>query len=401
MCRGLINPYRKKRPTWSADIIRGFQGSEVKTFHNCLPDYRPTPLKALSGLAQQLSIGSLYVKDEAPRFGLKAFKVLGASYAIYRFLKQQWGGNRGRPFDIKDFLDDGALQRLKGFFTFCTATDGNHGRAVAWTARQFGQKAVIYMPAGPALARVKNIESEGARVRIVDGEYDEAVRRAAQDSEANNWVVISDTAYPGYTEIPRHIMAGYITMFGEMETELHRKRDPGVDMVFLQGGVGSFAAAAVWYYVNRYGRDRPRLICVEPTQAACLFESAASKDGRLTRATGNFQTIMAGLNCGTPSIVAWPILREGIDAFIIISDDYAREGMRRYYHPPGNDHQVISGEAGAAGLGGLLALLKEPALDEIRRSLGIDVGTRILIFNTEGDTDPDNFQKIVEERPDR
>jgi diaminopropionate ammonia-lyase len=395
MCEILINPFRQAVPSWEAEIKQGFSGSPAGKFHRLLPEYKPTPLVTLPNLAEKLSIGSIFVKDESFRFGLKAFKVLGASYAIYRFLKQQWGGSRGKPLDIKDFLNDSEYRRLRGFFTFCTATDGNHGRAVAWTARKFSQRAVIYMPAGTVPARVKNIEAEGARVIIIDGDYDAAVKQAANDAAKHHWIVISDTAYEGYLEIPKFIMAGYITMFQEMEKSLHKANEAGIDLVILQGGVGSFAAAAVWYYVNRYDARRPKIICVEPAEAACLFASVKSPGGKLSLASGNFKTMMAGLNCGTPSLLAWPILRTGVDAFLTISDDFAAKAMRLLYHPIGDDPRITSGESGAAGMGALVALLRNQKLAQARGILGINSKSRILIFNTEGDTDPENFKRVV------
>ncbi len=395
MCQYVFNKYRLERPQWGSEIVGCFHAGDVIEFHKSLPGYSPTPLIALPALAESLGVGEIYVKDESHRFGLNAFKVLGASYAIYRFLKQQWGGSRGKPFDINDLQSDRPYRRLAGAFTFCTATDGNHGRAVAWTARRMSQRAVIFVPRGTAKARIENIESEEAKVVVVDGTYDDAVRRAADEADHNGWQIISDTAYNGYMEIPGYVMAGYATMFAEMEDILHHKSDSGVDIVFLQCGVGSFAAAAAWYYISKYGTDRPYLVSVEPTEAACLYESIRSKGGNVARAGGSFETIMAGLNCGTPSLRAWPILKDGLDMFMTISDSYAVDAVRRLYYPNGDDPRIISGESGAAGLGGLLALLLNDKPAGARDRIGIDSQTQILIINTEGATDPVSFEKIV------
>ncbi|MFH1700875.1 MAG: diaminopropionate ammonia-lyase [Candidatus Zixiibacteriota bacterium] len=358
-------------------------------FHRRLPQYNPTPLISLSELSRHLGIGKLYVKDEAHRFGLKAFKSLGASYAIYRFLISENIIAASEKLDLKNIPP--------GKFTFCTATDGNHGRAVAWTAKIMSQKAVIFMPKSAVPARIQNIESENARVIIVDGEYDDAVKASARTAKENGWIVISDTAYENYMQIPSDIMAGYQTMFKEIESqlELRNYNIPGIDLVVLQGGVGSFAASAAWYFCNRYPQKKSKLIIVEPTEAACLMASAKSPDGTLTVFEGSFKTIMAGLNCGTPSITAWPILKQTVDAFIAISDDYAREAMRKYYFPLKGDLQIISGESGASGLAGLLAIMKSPKLKNLKQLLALDNNSRVLIFNTEGDTDPINFNRIV------
>jgi diaminopropionate ammonia-lyase len=397
MCQCVFNKYRFERPQWGSETTGCFHAADVIEFHKSLPGYSPTPLVAVPALAESLGVGEIYIKDESHRFGLNAFKVLGASYAIYRFLKWQWGGSRGKPFDINDLRNDRPYRRLAGAFTFCTATDGNHGRAVAWTARRMSQPAVIFVPRGTAKARIENIESEEAEVVVVDGTYDDAVRRAADGAENNGWQIISDTAYDGYMEIPGYVMAGYTTMFAEMEDILHQELDPGVDIVFLQCGVGSFAAAATWYYISKYGVNRPRLVSVEPTEAACLYESIRSKGGNVARAGGSLETVMAGLNCGTPSLRAWPILRDGLDIFMTISDDYAVDAVRRLYYPKGDDPQIISGESGAAGLGGLLALLRNDRLAGARDRIRIDSRTRILIINTEGATDPVSFEKIISE----
>jgi diaminopropionate ammonia-lyase len=190
-------------------------------------------------------------------------------------------------------------------------------------------------------------------------------------------------------------MAGYTTMFREMESKIHRTRAPEVDIVFMQAGVGSFAAAGTWYYVDRYGADRPKLVCVEPLQAACMLESSRNAEGELTTSQGSFKTIMAGLNCGTPSHLAWPILREGMDLFLAIADDYAIRSMRQYYYPFGDDPHIISGESGAAGLGALIALLTDKNLEDAKERLGMNPESRVLLFNTEGDTDPEHFGRVV------
>ncbi len=394
-CTYSHNRFRQPSPDWPDELTAAFTADDVLTYHHSLTGYHPTPTVRLPALAESLGVQDIIVKDESHRFDLKAFKVLGASYAIYRFLKAVWEEESNERFEIGRIMDAGPTGPWAGRYTFCTATDGNHGRAVAWTAKRLFQKAVIYMPEGTVPARIRNIENEGARVEIIDGTYDEAVRRVAADANTHGWQVISDTAYFGYTIIPKYIMAGYTTMFREMEPEIHPAAEPGVDFVFLQAGVGSFAAAAAWYYVNRYASRRPKLISVEPVEAACMLASISTPDGTMTTSNGSFQTIMAGLNCGTPSIIAWPFIRDSFDMLVAITDEYAIDAMRRYYHPLSGDRRIISGESGAAGLGALLALLHDDRFRDARDALGLGRDSRILLFNTEGDTDPDSFSRIV------
>jgi len=394
-CAYTVNRFHKTSPRWSDDIAGSFSAGDIVSLHRSLPGYRPTPSIQMPRLAKKLGVAGLWVKDESHRFDLNAFKVMGASYAIYRFLKQEWEKESSQPFDIGRIVDAGPGGPWAKRYTFCTATDGNHGRAVAWTSKRLFQKAVIYVPQGTAPARIENIRKENARVEIIDGAYDDAVKKVAEDAEANGWQVISDTAYPGYTTIPKYIMAGYTTMFKEMEQDVHAKDKPAVDIVILQGGVGSFAAAAAWYYVNRYGDGRPKLVVVEPTEAACLKASIETDTGDVTTCEGSFETIMAGLNCGTPSIAAWPFIRDSLDLFVAVTDDFAIEAMRRYYLPAGDDPRIVSGESGAAGLAALLALLRNDNLAGARDAVGLGPSSRILVFNTEGATDPDHFEGVI------
>lgn len=347
--------------------------SDIESFHRSLPGYAPTPLVALPGLASSLGLGELWVKDEAHRFGLNAFKVLGASYAIHCFMATVSGRH--------------------DHFTFATATDGNHGRAVAWAAHRLGQKAVIFVPEGTVSARIEAIRSEGAEAVVVNGTYDDTVRRAAAEAEKNGWQVISDTAYPGYMEIPGWVVEGYTTLFVEAARQLKSATGGTPDVVLMQAGVGGMACAGTLFYF-RSGR-RPTLVSVEPTDADCLLESIASPDGSIREAHGKQRSIMAGLNCGTPSLRAWPVVRAGIDAFLAVDDRFAVEAMRQLYHSAPGDPRIVAGESGAAGLAGLLALCHEPGLAEAREELHLSHTARVLLINTEGDTDPVAFRKIV------
>ncbi len=346
------------------------QKSNAIKFHTSLPEYKPTPLIRLSDLAKKHNVGNIFVKDESLRFGLNAFKVLGALYAIHKSLEK-----------------DPAIK------TFCTATDGNHGKAVAWSAKKFGKGAVVYVPRDTTAKRVEAIEKEGARVVQINGNYDESCKEAENNSKANNWTLIQDTAWDGYLEIPAMIMAGYLTMFSEIENTLYPSPEKNIDIVFLQAGVGSMAASGIYYYLSKYGGQRPKIVIVEPEEADGILLSF--KENKISTSKGNSDTIMAGLNCGTPSIGAWPLLKNGADYSLKVNDGYAKQAMRELYYPVGTDNRVISGESGAAGLAGFLAVMTERGFAPIKEALGIGRGTNILFINTEGDTDRQTFEEIV------
>ncbi len=353
------------------------------SFHQNLRDYAPTSLVELPVLASELGVGALFLKDESSRFGLNAFKGLGASFAVHRYLQEN---------------------PSTGEITFCTATDGNHGRAVAWTAKTLGHHAVIYVPANTVQARIENIRKEGAEVVVVQGHYDAATRAAESAARTNAWVMVQDSAWDGYTTIPTWIMAGYTTHFQELESQplpapLHSADKPSIDLVLVHAGVGSWAAAAVWYYVKKYGVFAPKFICVEPLDADCCLESA--KQGTLSESKGSQNSIMAGLNCGTPSTIAWEVLYDTIDCFLAIPDEYSLAAMRKLYFPQKNtskksDPRIIAGESGAAGLAGLIALQSAPELAPVRERLGISTNTRVLVFSTEGATNPEYFASVME-----
>ncbi|MBN2135532.1 MAG: diaminopropionate ammonia-lyase [Acidobacteria bacterium] len=368
------NPYKK-----TIDLQP--PNCESINFHMSLPGYKATDLKQLNRLSAETHLGSIFCKDEGSRFGLKAFKVLGASFAVYKHLYRKSNGGL-RP---DEFLSERGKE-LASDIVFTTATDGNHGRAVAWTAQQLGRPAFIYMLAGSADARIEAIRSHGAEVIIVDGVYDEAVKRASEDASLHNRLIIQDTAYPGYTDIPIDIEHGYSTMFEELRIQINElKIKP--DIVFLPAGVGTFAAAGVRWM--KYLYPEIKIIVVEPEGADCFLQSILRGQGKAITLTEESGTIMAGLNCGTPSITAWEIIRDSADFFIAVSDDQAREAMRRYA-----DEGVVSGESGSAGLAALLAISEaQPdlfyAINNNRRN------TYVLLFNTEADTDPEMYKKIV------
>jgi len=391
-CKYSFNAMVKDDPDWNGPEFSFLENNDMLDFHRSLTGYTPTPIVPLPGIAKTLGVKEVMVKDESHRFGIKAFKAIGASYAIYRFLKQQWENRFNTPFDETSFKDPEVLKKL-GSFTFCAATDGNHGRAVAWTANKLNQKAVIYMPENTAPSRITNIESENGDVILVPGTFDDCVEKCARDAETNRWQAVSDTAYPGCMEIPKYIMLGYTTIFRELEDALDAPGEPQIDFVFLPAGVGGLAAAGTSYYVRKYRENRPTLICVEPSDCDCFLESVKYGNGEPLPTRGAQESIMAGLNCGIPSPIAWPIIRDGMHLFLAVTDNYAEDAMRAYYK-----ENVTSGESGASGLAGLLALCRDTGLKEAKEKIRLNENSRILLINTEGDTDPVNYKKIVLKR---
>ena len=354
---------------------------EPLAFHRRLPGYRPTPLLDAPDLARQLGIAQLLVKDESNRLELPAFKILGASWAVYRVLEERAGGTL-EPWETIEQLH----QRLAPLrpLSLVTATDGNHGRAVARVAALFGLSARIFVPNGTARARIDAIASEGATVEVVEGTYDEAVERAAGEA-SERCLVISDTSWPGYEEIPQWVMEGYSTIFWEIDDELARRGEPGPALFPIQFGVGSLAAAVV----RHYRAGVPKIVSVEPLRAACAL--ASMEAGEIVSVPGPHDSIMAGLNCGRASLIAWPIVSRGIDAFLAIDDERAREAMRALA-----GIGVVAGETGAAGFAGLLELLTGPQSAQYRAMLALDQETRALVLITEGATDPASYRQIVE-----
>ncbi|UJP66098.1 diaminopropionate ammonia-lyase [Mongoliitalea daihaiensis] len=344
--------------------------SEALTYHQSLPNYYPTPLIELPRLAKQFGVENILIKDEGQRFGLKAFKALGASFAIHKI-----------------------LQENPNIQTFCTATDGNHGRAVAWAAKIAGKESVILVPKDTTSKRIQAIEAEGATVIQINGTYDNACVEAEKLCQKNHWTLVQDTAWEGYEEIPAYIMAGYLTHFKELEDSIHQLPDPSIDYVFLQAGVGSWAASGIYYYLSRYGKRRPKIVLVEPLEANGVW--ASFQAGKRILPECSFETIMAGLNCGLPSLSAWEIIQAGANACLSISDEYAQKAMQLLYHSTGSDPSIVAGESGAAGLAGFLALMEEPAFEVLKNHLQISEESNILFFNTEADTDTDSFDTIV------
>ncbi len=366
------------------------KGRSVIDYHRSFPAYQETPLAELKELAQKLGLAGFYVKDESYRFGLNAFKVLGGSYSIGRWLAQKLEMKENELTYKK--LTDPQTKKQLGDLTFVTATDGNHGRGVAWTARELGQQSVIYMPKGSAAERLDNIRAEGAKASITDMNYDEAVRLANKMGEDKGWIMVQDTAWEGYQEIPRWIMQGYATMAFEAIEQLGQVIPTHV---FLQAGVGSLAGAVSGLLANFYGESKPIITIVEPNKADCIYQTAAAKDGKLHFVTGDMDTIMAGLACGEPNQIGWDVISE-CDEFAVSCPDWvAAKGMRVLGNAVGNDPKVISGESGAVTAGFVAAVMSRPDLKWLKDELKLDENARVLCFSTEGDTDQEHYRKIV------
>ena len=378
-------------PGSDLSILSREEAEKVRAFHRSFPMYAPTPLVSLNDTAGALGLGAVYIKDESWRFGLNAFKVLGGSYAIGSFL----AGKLGIPMEKAGYglLVSPETREKLGDITFVTATDGNHGRGVAWAATQFGQKSVVYMPKGSALERLENIRAAGADASITELNYDGAVRLANAHAREYGWTVIQDTAWEGYEEIPTRIMQGYLTMGLEAYEQLP---EPPTH-IFLQAGVGSLAGAMTGLFSQLYGEKRPVIVIVEPNKADCLFRTARADDGKLHFVTGDMDTIMAGLACGEPCTIAWEILRDYADHFLSCPDYAAAQGMRLLSRPAGNDRSIVSGESGASTFGALSELMTDPALKDIRDAIGLDSNSRVLCFSTEGATDRANYDAVVNE----
>jgi len=359
-------------------------------FHRSFPEYEVTPLAHLSCLAKELNLGDIYVKDESYRFGLNAFKVLGGSYAIGSYIAKKLN------IDISELTYEKIVapetKKALGDITFITATDGNHGRGIAWTANRIDQKCVVYMPKGSAKERLENIRALGADASITDLKYDDAVRKAKEDVDRNGWVFVQDTAWEGYTEIPEWIMQGYTTLAYETYEQLNDVRPTHI---FLQAGVGAMSGAAAGFFADVYGDNANTVTIVEPEKADCIYRTASANDGKLHFAEGDMHTIMAGLACGEPCTIGWEILHDHADFFVRVPEWTAADGMRVLGNPRGDDVKVISGESGAATLGFVADVMRRPELAGLKERLQLNEQSRVLCISTEGDTDRENYLRIV------
>ncbi len=362
------------------------------------PGYRPTPLVSLPGLAAEFGIGQLHYKEERHRFGLNSFKALGGAYAVMRVLAKELA-RRGvmEPVTSKD-LAAGRWREITRDITVASATDGNHGRSVAWGARTFGCRCVIFIHETVSEARRLAIAAYGADVHRVSGGYDDSVRHTFSEAAKNGWFVVQDTGTPDYEDVPRDITSGYAVIAREV---MAQSSEPPTH-VFAPAGVGGLASALLaQFWISAFAPGdsprgsrppgkRPIFIVLEPTRADCVYRSIEA--GARTDVSVTDETVMAGLSCGEVSTLAWPVLREGADAAMAIDDAFALEGMRRFASPVSGDPAIVAGECSGGGLGALLALRDRPYL---RHTLELDASSRVLLIGTEGDTDAGIYKTVV------
>lgn len=388
-----VNHVRKKEKKTSLDFLNINVAKKTQKFHSSFDNYNMTPLVELKSLANTLGVKNIYVKDESYRFGLNAFKVLGGSYAIGNYIAEKLGE------DIDDLpyekMTSDEVKNKLGDITFITATDGNHGRGIAWTANHLKQKSVVYMPKGSSIERLNNIKAEGAEASITDMNYDEAVRFANDLAEKNGWVMVQDTAWEGYEKIPAWIMQGYTTLAYEAYMQLKEMKEDMPTHIFLQAGVGAFAGAVQGFFASVYGEDRPITTIVEPNKADCIYRSAEKNDEKLHFVTGDMDTIMAGLACGEPCKIGYEVLRDYSDNFVSCPDYVTAKGMRTMGNPTGDDKKIVSGESGAVTLGLVAEIMDNKNLKWLKDELKLDENSRILCFSTEGNTDKERYKDIV------
>ena len=364
-------------------ILNDAAFAEARRTISAWPGYAPTPLVPLPALAGRLGVASIHYKDESGRFGLGSFKALGGAYAVARVILRR-AEEKGIEVTIDDIVAGRAREVTEGL-TVCCATDGNHGRSVAWGAQTFGCRCVIFIHATVSEARKRAIEAYGAEVRRTEGNYDDSVREAEATARREGWVVVSDTSYPGYTDIPRDVMQGYELMVSEAYEALP---EPPTH-VFIQTGVGGLAAAVAAQAKRRWGEGRPTIVLADPERSACWFDSFRA--GRPTAVEGDLDTLMAGLACGEVSLLAWEVLKDHADATVTVPDAEAVEMMRVLARPEG-DPPLVAGESAVAGLAALKLALADPAA---RKVLGLGPEARVLVFGTEGDTDPELYRELV------
>lgn len=351
------------------------------------PNYAPTPMHRLDVLARQLGVADIAYKDESTRFGLGSFKALGGAYAVLRLAAQHVAEKEEASPPLRR-IREGAFRHALSSLTVTTATDGNHGRSVAWGATMAGCRSRIYVHAGVSQGRRNAMAALGAEIVRIDGDYDDSVRRCAEDAAANGWFVVSDTSYDGYMEVPRDVMAGYSVMASEA---LDQTAGRHPTHVFIQGGVGGLAAAVLARFWQVLGPDRPRFVVVEPSRAACL--TATARQGRPTVVAIEEETVMAGLSCGTVSLLAWDVLKQGAGDYLTVGDEAVAPAMRMLAKGEAGGGPVVAGESGVAGLVGLLGVAADPGL---RRAIGLDSDSRVLLFGSEGATDPDIYRALVD-----
>jgi diaminopropionate ammonia-lyase len=368
-----------------AETLGAAAAAEVERFLGHRDNHAETPLQALPGLAAELGIGAIHVKDEGFRLGLGSFKALGGSYAVIRLVLEEASRRLGRAVDVGE-LHDPAVRAVAAGMTVTCATDGNHGRSVAQGAQLVGARSVIFIHGGVSERRAAAIAAFGAEIVRVAGTYDDSVAKSAAVATEKGWTVVSDTSWPGYERIPGLVMQGYTAIVREA---LRRLPAPPTH-VFVQAGVGGIAAALAGHLALVLGDKRPFFTVVDPARAACVYESA--KAGHVVKIPHGEPTVMAMLECYVPSLVAWRVLSHAADAFMTVDEEDAIGVMNRLARPEGNDPAIVAGESGGVGLAGLIRAAADP---DVRARLGLGAQSRVLVVNTEGATDPARYAELV------
>lgn len=383
-----INPQYDQNQPYGSERQKILSQSALKAAEQDLhqwPGFHQTPLYHLPELANTLNVADICYKDEGSRFGLGSFKSLGGAYAVSRLLRKEIGKKLNRSISMQELFDDD-IKKISASITVTCATDGNHGRSVAWGAKMFGCQCIIYIHALVSEGRKVAIEQYDASVIRVAGNYDDAVRQADIDAQKHNRFVISDTSYPGYMDVPRDVMQGYQVMVKEADEQLNEMPTH----IFIQAGVGGLAAAVCSYFWEMYKDKKPIFVVVEPTEADCLLQSA--QNGKPTAVKGELNTLMAGLACGEISLLAWEILEQGTYAYCSITDASAISCMKLLASPYGNDPAIVAGESAVAGLAAAIA---SSLNEEQRKALHITTDSRFLLFGSETATDPALYEQLV------
>ena len=354
------------------------------------PEYAATPLRSLAPLARELGLGALHYKDEGARLGLGSFKALGGSYAVLQVAARFLAPELGPPPSLASIRAGEHAEKLKGL-TVVTATDGNHGRSVAWGAKIAGCNCRIYIHAHVSQGRQEAMEALGAEVIRIEGDYDESLKRCADDAAANGWTVVSDTSYEGYMDLPRFVMAGYSVMVTEL---LEQMGDRPPSHVFVQAGVGGLAAAVTARLWQKLGAGLPRVVIVEPTRAACCIESAR-QDKPMAVAIEE-ETLMAGLSCGEVSLLAWEVLKRAAGDFLTIDEGQVGPMMRLLASGEADEGPIVAGESAVPGLIGLWGCARDP---DLRAALELGPDSRVVVFGCEGATDPEIYRTLVGREP--
>lgn len=383
----VANEWRDRARSAILNRLNEATAGQALSLHNKWPEYGETPLVMLDTMARALGARTIGVKDEARRFNLSSFKVLGVSHAVLSYLVDRFG------LTPSQILTDGVPQRL----TLTTATDGNHGSAVAWVARRLGLSSVIFVPTGVSATQVDRMQHFGGDVRQLTASYDDTVDRARSEAEHQGWILVQDTAGQGPEAMPVWVMEGYLTMALESLNQWHREVSEPPTHVFLQAGVGSMAAAVTALLAHIFGETGPTIVVVEPTAAAQFYASTQTGDGSTRVVRGPHATVMTGLACGRVNPLGWQILRSWATVFAACPDDIAARGVRILSNPLPGDRRILAGESGAVTTGLAVSLFDRPtdSLRQLRRVLRIDHGARILLFNTEGPADFKMTRRII------